>query len=57
MLNKHLQQLADKGCELAIAAKAKVNEWESNPSNGLPDATGDTYANSKPNGSKRFIHI
>jgi hypothetical protein len=57
MLNKHLQQLADKGCELAIAAQAKVKEWESNPRDGLPGATGDTNANSKPNGSKRVIRI
>jgi hypothetical protein len=57
MLNKHLQQLADKGCELAIAAQTKVKEWESNSSNGLRGATGDTYANSKPNGSKRVIRI
>jgi hypothetical protein len=57
MLNKHLQQLAGKGCEIAIAAQAKFKEWERNPSNGLTGATGDTYANSKPNGSTRFIHI
>jgi hypothetical protein len=57
MLNKHLQQLADNGCELAIAAQAKVKECESNHSNGLPGATDDTYANSKPNGSKRVIRI
>jgi hypothetical protein len=57
MLNKHLPQLADKGCELAIAAPAKVKEQESNPSNGLPGATGDTDANSKTNGSTLVIHI
>jgi hypothetical protein len=57
MLKKHLQQLADKGCELAIEAQAKVKEWESNPSNGLPGATGNTYADNKINGSKRAIHI
>jgi hypothetical protein len=56
MLNKHLQ-LADKGCELAIAAQEKVKERESNPSKDLPGATGDTYADSKTNGSTRVIHI
>jgi hypothetical protein len=54
MLKKHLQQLADKGCELAIAAQAKVKEWESNPSKDLPGATG---VDSKTNGSTRVIHI
>jgi hypothetical protein len=57
MLNKHLQQLADKGCDLAIAVQAKVKEGESNPSKCLPGATGDTYADSKSNGSARVIHI
>jgi hypothetical protein len=57
MLKKHLQQLADNDCELAIAARAKVKEWESSPSKGLPGATGDTFAVSKTNGSTRVIHI
>jgi hypothetical protein len=54
MLNKHLQQLEDKECELAIAAQAKVKKWESNPSKGLPVAI---CADSKTNGSTRVIHI
>jgi hypothetical protein len=57
MLNKHLQQLANKGCELAIEAQAKDKEWESNPGAGQPGITGDTYADSHRYGSTRFIQI
>jgi hypothetical protein len=57
MLNKYLQQLANKGCELAIEAQAKVKAWESNPGDGLPGTTGDTYADSHRYGSTRFIQI
>jgi hypothetical protein len=57
MLNKHLQQLADKGCELAIAAQAKVKEWESNPSDGLLGTTGDTHTDSYKYGFTRFNQI
>jgi hypothetical protein len=55
MLNKHPQQLANTGCELAIEAQAKVKEWESNPGDGLPGTTGDTYADSHSYSSTRFI--
>jgi hypothetical protein len=57
MLNKHLRQLADKGCELAIAAQAAVKECESNPSDVLLGTTGDTYADIYKYGSTRFNQI
>jgi hypothetical protein len=57
MLNKHLQQLANKGYKLAIEAQAKVKEWESNPGECQPGTTGDTYADSHRYGSTRFIQI
>jgi hypothetical protein len=43
MLNKQIKQLENKGYELAIEAQAKVKEWESNPGDGLPGTTGDSY--------------
>jgi hypothetical protein len=55
MLKTHLQQLAEKGCELAIAAQAKVKEWESNPRKCLPGATGGLYDDKKNPGSIRVI--
>jgi hypothetical protein len=57
MLKKHLQQLADKGCEQAVTAQAKVKECESSRRDSLLGATGDTFSNSKTNISIRVIHI
>jgi hypothetical protein len=57
MLNKHLQQLAVKGCELADAAQARVKEWESNPSDGLLGTTDDTYADNYKYGTTHFNQI
>ena len=57
MLNTHLQELADKGCELAIKAQEKIKEWENNPSDDLPGTTGDTYPDSYHYGSTNVHYL
>jgi hypothetical protein len=44
MLKDNLQELADKGDELDIDGLAKVNHWENNPNDDLPDTGGALLA-------------
>jgi hypothetical protein len=57
MLKNHLQELADKGCELAIEGLDKIKIWESTPSDDLAGTTGDTYPGSYSFGLTRVIHL
>jgi hypothetical protein len=57
MLKKHLQELADKGCELAIEGLDKIKIWESSPSDDLAGTTGDINPGSYSFGSNRVIHL
>jgi hypothetical protein len=57
MLKNHLQQLVDKGCELAIIGLDKIKIWESNPSDDLAGTTGEIYPGSCSFGSTRVIHL
>jgi hypothetical protein len=57
MLKNHLQELADKGCELAIDGLDKIKIWENNPSDDLAGTTGDTNPGSYSFGSTCVIHI
>jgi hypothetical protein len=57
MLKDHLQELPDKGCELAFAGLDKIKNWESTPSDDLAGTTGDTYPGSYSFGSTRVIHF
>jgi hypothetical protein len=57
MLKNHLPQLADKGCELAIAGLDKIKIWENSPSDDQAGTTGDTNPGSYSFGSTRVIHL
>jgi hypothetical protein len=57
MLKNHLQELADKGCELAIEGLDKIKIWKSTPSDDLAGTTGDTYPSSYTFRSTRVIHL
>jgi hypothetical protein len=57
MLKIHLQELADKGCELGVEGLDKIKIWESTPSDDLAGTTGDTYSCSYSFGSTRVIHF
>jgi hypothetical protein len=57
MLKNLLQELADKGCELAVDGLDKINVWENNPSDDLAGTTGDTYPGSCSFSSTRVIHL
>jgi hypothetical protein len=57
MLKNHLQELADKGCELAVEGLDKIKIWESTPSDDLAGTTADTYYGSYSFGLTRVIHF
>jgi hypothetical protein len=57
MLKEHLQDLAQKGDELAIKGLEQIAEWESNPSDDLPGTTGDTYSGSYSYASTRVVYL
>jgi hypothetical protein len=57
MLKNHLQEQADKGCELAVEGLDRIKIWESTPSDDLAGTTGDTYSGSYSFGSTRDIHF
>jgi hypothetical protein len=57
MLKNHLQELADKGCELAIDGLDKIKIRENNPSDDLARTIGNTYPGSYSYGSTRVIHL
>jgi hypothetical protein len=57
MLKNHLQELADKGRELAIDGLDNIKIWENNPSDDIVGTTGDTYPGSYSFGSTRGIHL
>jgi hypothetical protein len=57
MLKNHLQELADKGCKLAIEGLDKIKIWESTPSDDLAGNTGDTHPGSYSFGLTRVIHL
>jgi hypothetical protein len=57
MLENHLRELADKGCELAIDGLDKIKIWENNPSDDLSGTIGNTYPGSHSFGSSRVIDL
>jgi hypothetical protein len=57
MLKNHLQELAEKGCELAIDGLDKIKIWEKNPCDDLAGTTGDSNPGSYSFGSTRVIHL
>jgi recombinational DNA repair protein RecR len=57
MLMKHLKEMADKGCKLAVEAQYKVKEWKNNQSEDLAGTTGDTDSESSTCCSTRAIHL
>jgi hypothetical protein len=57
MLKNHLQELAEKQCEMAVEGLDKIKIWESTPSDNLAGTTGDNFSGSYHFGSTRVIDL